>query len=284
MAKYVITAIIVTGTGVYAAVLIRDLVKNRSKIWGEPGRPLLIALVAPVIMFFATMGVSDFLMNTLFFQKMRLVDDKKLPGGLITAGIIPLSIVGIVYLLNAKVELSIIVVCMVCQTLGTIIGVRLVRGFSGTMVKRGVGIAMLVSSVFLVMRLLNVGAEGGGLYTFSVQKLVICGVLALFFGVCNMMGMGAKAPYMSLLLTLGLSSDAVLAVIMTACTMSSISGAIQFVRLDLYPRKIALLYTTFGLIGISIGFFFVTNLNQAVLQIIMLIIAVYTGTTMLFAR
>ena len=85
-----------------------------------------------------------------------------------------------------------------------------------------------------------------------------------------MMGMGAKAPYMSLLLTLGLSAECVLPVIMTACTMSAVSGAIQYVKRDLYQRKLALIYSIFGFIGIAFGFVFVTHLNPTALQTIML--------------
>jgi uncharacterized membrane protein YfcA len=282
--KFVLIGFLVLLHAIYAVLLARDLSKNRAKLRAEPGRTGLIAAVSPVILFIATLGVSDFVMNTLFFKKFNLVEDRRLPGALITSAALPLGAVAVVYLLRAEVDITIVAVCMLCQAAGATVGVRLVAGFDGTMIKKVVGVAMLVSAVFLALRLFGVGGTHGTLTSFSTPKLVLCGVCALFLGVCNMMGMGAKAPYMSLLLTLGLSPDCVLPVVMTACTMSAVSGAIQYVQRDLFPRKITLIYSTVGFVGIALGFLLVTNLNQTVLQAVMLLITVYTGVTMLLTR
>ncbi|MGE4483517.1 MAG: TSUP family transporter [Oscillospiraceae bacterium] len=284
MVKNVLVALIIVLLALYALVLIFDLIKNRDRIKGEPGSPLLIAFTAPVIMFIATLGVSDFVMNTLFFKKCGLVDDKRLPGSLITSASLPLGAVAVVYLLTADIDIKIIAVCMIFQGVGAIIGVRLVAGFDGALIGKIVGTAMLFSAVFLLSRLIGIGTTGGTLTTFPLGKLIICGVCAFFLGIFNMMGMGAKAPYMSLLLTLGLSAECVLPVIMTACTMSAVSGAVQYVKRDLYQRKLAIIYSTFGFIGIALGFIFVTHLNQTALQVMMLLITVYTGVSMLMHK
>lgn len=281
MLKYLLVAVIAVFIVAFAAVLWSDLARNREKIAQEPGNPILIAVMAPIIMFISTMGVSDFVLDTLFFEKCSLVDDKRLPGSLVASAALPLGVVSAVYLMTAVIDIKIIAVCMICQAAGAFIGVRLVDGFDGTLVKKLVAIAMLVSAVFLALRLFNIGGSGGELTTLPLYKLIICGICAFFLGIFNMMGMGAKAPYMSLLLTLGLSADGVLPVVMTACTMSAFFGGIQYVRRGLYQRKLALIYSTVGFVGIAAGFIFVMNLPQTALQIIMLAITVYTGVSML---
>ena len=69
MLKVGLAVVIGVMLAVFAAVLAADLLRHREKVGEEPGNPLLLCLVAPVVMFFATMGISDFVMNTLFFKK-----------------------------------------------------------------------------------------------------------------------------------------------------------------------------------------------------------------------
>ncbi len=281
MAKYIIVGVITVMYVFFAYLLFRDLWKNRASIKDEPGSLKLLGPVAPVVMFLATMGVSDIVVNTLFYNKCSLVDDKRLPGSLIVPGALPLGVVAIAYLITSSVDLKVVLTVAICQSLGAALGVRLVAGMKGTVIKKIIGAAMLLTAVFLLLRLAGIGTTGGSLTTFPPGKLIICGVCALLLGAFNMLGMGIKAPMMSLLLTLGLASSEVLAVILTACSFSAVSGGVQFIRRGLYQRRIALVYSTFGFIGIALGFLFVMNLNPMVLQIILLVITVYTGFDLL---
>lgn len=266
---------------VVAAVLAVDLFKNREKIGEEPGNPVLIALVAPVVLFFASMGISDFAMDTLFFKKCRLVDDKRLPGTLVCASTLPLGAASAAYILTVEVDFWLVVMGMVMQSVGAWLGVGLVSRLDGRKVKTCVAWAMLISSVFLLLRLVGVGGNGGNLTTLPLPRLLVFGVAAFFLGMGSMMAMGAKAPAMSVLLLLGLSPACVLPVIMSSCTASGISGGIRYIRQGLYQRKVVLLYATFGFLGVGAGFLFVMNLPQAVLQIVMMGIMIYTGISML---
>jgi len=279
MIRTLLVAFIILLLVLLSAALAADLWKNRRRIGEEPGSPWLIGAAAPVIMFLATMGVPDFVMDTLFFEKCRLVDDKRLPGSLVVSASVPLGVVSVVYLITAKLDIKIVLICMICQAIGATIGVKLVSRLDGARVKKTVGAAMLLSALFILIRIIGVG--GGNLTTLPAYKLVIMGFCAFFLGIGNMMGMGAKAPYMSILLMLGLSADCVLPIIMTACMMSSFFGGVQYIRRGLYQRKVALLYSTVGFIGIAAGFIFVTNLPQLALQLIMLAITIYVGISML---
>ena len=281
MLKVGLAAVIGVMLAVFAAVLAADLLRHRKEVAAEPGKPLTLMIAAPVVMFFATMGISDFVMNTLFFKKCDLVDDKRLPGTLVGTGSLPLGIVAVAYLLSAEVDMRLTAVCMVGQSLGAWLGVGLVAGLDGRRIKKCVAWAMLASAVFLLLRLAGVGGEGGNLTTFPLPVLLLCGVCAFFLGVGNMLGMGAKAPYLSLLLTLGLSPACVLPVVMPSCTMSGISGGIRYIRRGLYQRKLTLVYSIAGFVGVAAGFVFVMNLPQTILQVVMLGITVYTGISML---
>ena len=47
------------------------------------------------------------------------------------------------------------------------------------------------------------------------------------------------------------------------------------------PRKLTLVYSIAGFVGVAAGFVFVMNLPQTILQVVMLGITVYTGISML---
>ena len=281
MLKYAVTALLVVILAVFTVTLIRDLIRHRAEIRQEPGSLRLLALACPVIYFFATMGVSDFVMNTLFLRKFHLVDDKRLPGTMLAASTLPLCATAVIYALTAEVNFVLLLICIVCQGTGNFVGARLVDGFDGRRIKRLVGVAMLVSAVFLLLRLLGVGGDGGTLTTLPPAKMAILGVCAFLLGVGNMIGMGAKSPYFSLLLTIGLSAGSVLPLVMIACAASGAMGGYQCVRRGLYQRKVALMESTLGFIGVAAGSALALNLPQTALQLIMMAITVYTGVSML---
>ena len=52
MLKYILTAVIFLLIALFAAVLAVDLWRNRGKLRHEPGKPLLLCVMTPVIMFF----------------------------------------------------------------------------------------------------------------------------------------------------------------------------------------------------------------------------------------
>lgn len=281
MLKYGLLAVVVVLIATYTVVLFTDLWKNRETLTREPGNPALLCVTGPLILFLATLGISDFIINTLLFKKLRLVDDKRLPGTLVTCVGVPLGVVAIAHLMTTAVDLKLIATYMICQAAGSFIGVRAVSQLDGSRIKKVVGAAMLISAGFLVLRLFGVGGDGGTLTSLSVPKMIVCGVCAFFLGIGNMIGIGSKAPSLSLLLLMGLPASGALSVILSSCTAGGSLGSIQYVRKGLYQRKIALIYSTVGFIGIAAGFLLVMNLPQNVLQIVMIGISVYTGISML---
>lgn len=281
MLTYALLALMAVGLAGFAVVLARDLLAHREEMKKEPGTVPGLSLMAAAVMFFASMGISDFVMNTLLFKKFKLVDDKRLPGTLVGTGTLPLGVVAAAYLLSAQVDLRLTLICMAGQSLGAWLGVGLVAGLDGRRIKKCVAWAMLLSAAFLLLRLAGVGGEGGTLAVFPLPRLLFCGVCAFLLGVGNMLGMGAKAPYLSLLLMLGLPPAGVLAVVMPACTASGISGGIRYIRQGLYQRKAVLVYSLAGFVGVAAGFLFVMNLPEKVLQTVMMAIMIYTGVSML---
>ena len=88
----------INGGLVYAIVLIRDLFRNRAALRQAPGDWKVLSAVEFIVFFLCTIGVSDFLLNTLVIKKLRLADDKSLPSCLIASTIVPGALIAFSYL------------------------------------------------------------------------------------------------------------------------------------------------------------------------------------------
>ena len=204
-----------------------------------------------------------------------------MPGTLLTAAVIPGAIISILYISGGLVAISTLLCCIIAQSLGAVIGGRIVSNMNGAAVKRTMAIALLLSTFVLVAKLLFGNASGGSLYGFSTGTLLWLTPVYFVFGIINAMGFGVKAISMALLLTLGLSADCVLPVVLSSCGVGCCCGAVQYVKSGYYQRKIALTSSIAGTSGVFIGASFVTALSTDVLQWIMMVIMLYTAITML---
>ena len=86
---------------VYGIVILYGNVRNKEVFRSENGRFSLICFLEGVVYFCATLGISDFLLNTLVFRHLRLGEDRKLPGTLCAACLVPGAVIAC-FLLQAE--------------------------------------------------------------------------------------------------------------------------------------------------------------------------------------
>ena len=93
MGQRILGAVILAAGILYGLVILAGTYRNREQLrTGHGSLPLLAALEAAVF-FCASMGISDFLLNTLTAKKLRLTDDKTLPGTLVACGLTPGAVI-----------------------------------------------------------------------------------------------------------------------------------------------------------------------------------------------
>lgn len=276
-------AILVMGL-VYVSFLGPDLMKKREELRAEPGKNWQLALITFVIQFFATFGISDFAMSTPVYRGMKLVDDGRLPGTLVTAGCVPMTAISLLYISSVAIDPVTLVLCVVFQALGSILGVRLVSRLSAGVIRKSMGAAITVSAVVLLVRMVGYGGGGGTHLGFTAGTL--CWMLPVVFllGALNMIGFGVKAPLMALYLSMGLAPLTVLPLVMGGCCAGTLNGGVQYIRNGRYQRRIAAVSAVFGTAGVFLGTQFVELLNVTVLQWIMLGVMLYTAYTMLLKK
>lgn len=281
--KLLMAAILAMGL-IYIGFLVPDLRKKRDELRAEPGKNWQIALITFLIQMFATFGISDFAMSTPLYRGMKLVDDGRLPGTLVTAAGVPMTAISLLYISSVSIHPTTLALCVAAQALGSIVGVRLVSHLSAQVIRKSMGVAITVSAAVMLVKMVGFGAGGGTRLGFSAGML--CWMLPVVFllGAVNMIGFGVKAPLMALYLSMGLSPLAVLPLVMGGCCAGTLNGAVQYVRTGRYQRRIAAVSAVAGTAGVFLGAQFVEHMNVTVLQWIMLGVMLYTAYTMLIKK
>ncbi len=142
---------------------LRDLSKNRSEMSTEPGNPVVLGLWSAFVFFFSTFGISDFALSTIFYRKMKLIDDKKLPGTLNTQCVIPVAVMALAYITNISVDVKTLIVCIVAQVLGAYIGPKFVVRLKAETIRLIMGTGLFIAAAFIVAGLIGLMPQGGNL-------------------------------------------------------------------------------------------------------------------------
>lgn len=96
----VVLLFVIIINGLFAITFIRDLIKNKGEFMKEDGNPIIMAISSFIIFVLSTFGISDFAVSTVFYRKMKFVNDKKLPGTLNTQCVLPVAAMALIYIIN----------------------------------------------------------------------------------------------------------------------------------------------------------------------------------------
>lgn len=273
----IILLLIVLVNGAFAVMLIRDFMKHKEETFQEKGNNVFISIITAVIFFFSTFGVSDFALSTIIYRAKKLVSDKKIPGTVNAQCVIPVAAMALAYISVITVETKTLVVCIVAQVLGAFIGPRIVVKLPEQIIRRFIGAGLIIASFLVVAGKLGILPIGGEAVELTGVKLAGAAVLLFLFGALNNIGIGCYAPTMVSLYALGMSPAVTFPIMMGACTFSVATGSMQFVKFGEYSRKITLLSSIFGLVGVAAAVYIVKSLNLSMLMWVVAVVVFLAG-------
>lgn len=276
--------LIVLVNGLYAVRFVLDFLKHRKEAWAEPGSNFLLALWGALCFFLSTFGISDFALSTVLYRARKLVSDKKLPGTLNTQCAIPVAVMALAYISSITVEPKTLILLIVAQMAGAYIGPRFVVRLPAATIRTFMGIGLCLAAAFILAGKFNLVPSGGDATGLEGGKLILAVVLLALYGALNNVGIGSYAPTMATVYALGVNPAVAFPIMMGACTFSVPMGAMEFVRLGEYGRKITFFSSLFGIVGVLAAVYIVKSLNLSMLQWVVAAVVLYAGATMLFER
>lgn len=233
-----------------------------------------------------TLGIGTFATSTALFKTTKLVeDDKQIPATLSTAHVIPVLVEALCFITIVEVDLTTLLAMATASFLGAFIGTRITKNWDTRRVQRVLGILLIVAAMIMVYRMIaNPGAD----ISDSAHGLhgiwIFVGIVFNFtIGVLMTMGLGNYAPELIFFSMLGINPSVALPVMMLDAAVILAASSTEFIKSDRvhWPGVLGIIIG--GVFGVLTAAFFLSKLDINNFKILVVFIAIFTGTSLLRA-
>ncbi len=231
-----------------------------------------------------TLGIGTFATSTALFKATKLVeDDKKIPATLSTAHIIPVLIEALCFITIVEVNLTTLFVMAMASFLGAFVGTRITKNWNTRQVQRVLGILLIVAAFIMFYRLIaNPGASisesAHGLYGIWI---LVGAMFNFTIGILMTMGLGNYAPELIFFSMLGINPSVALPVMMLDAAVIMSASTTDFIKSGRvnWPGVLGIIIG--GSFGVLTAAFFLSKLDINHFKILIVFIALFTGTSLL---
>ena len=270
-AQRIIAIVLLLAGAAYAVVTLLDIRRNMDVFRNEKGKFSLFCVWEFIVYFFSTLGISDFLLNTIYFQRACKGDDKRLPGTLATGCLFPCVVIAFFLLqTDEPVSLKTLIPCSVAVVAGSMIGAKLVGKLDGRKIRKFLGYALIASMAALIVKIIVSRGTPGTLTGVTGWKLIFATVFCFLCGVVNMLGVPSKPAQTAMFLLMGVSPIHTLTIVLGICSFGPFGGVLSFVKSGEYHHKMVCAAIFAGTVGAVLGSLFAISLNAAVLNVILI--------------
>lgn len=257
----------------YGAAIVIIALKNKKEVQEEKGSWLLLGLGELLVYFIATLGISDFLQNTLLIRSQKLTEDKKLPGTLVACGLMPGAVIAFSLLqVENPVSLYTLLPCVLMVVLGSRAGAKLITRLDGAKIRKVMGLALIASFLVLLVRIIILGGAAGEAVSLGFWPMLPALLISFLWGVAGMLGIPMKPTGTALFLLLGLSPLSTLTMVLVIGCMAPLSGGIHILKKRLYHQKLAVASVLTGSLGALLGSLLAISISASLLNILLLIV------------
>jgi uncharacterized membrane protein YfcA len=233
--------------------------------------------------FLDTLGIGSFATTTAAFRVFRLVPDELIPGTLVAGLALPVVTEALLFISAVDVDpwqmTALIAVCVA----GGWIGAGIVSSLSRPAVQLGVGGALLVAGVFMMLGMLGWVPAGGTALDLAPPAFVLALLINFALGALLTLGVGNYAPSLVLFSFLGMDPTAAFPIMMGSGAFVATIAGVRFVTARRVHWRVAMGLTCGGIPGVVVAVWFVKSLPLAALRGLVLLVVVYASATLLRA-
>jgi uncharacterized membrane protein YfcA len=157
----------------------------------------------------------------------------------------------------------------------------MVAGMNRAAIQRGMGVALLVAAVLMMMTALNRFPGGGDALLLSGIKLVAAIVITFFLGALMTLGIGAYAPIMIMVSLLGMNPTAAFPIMMGSCAFLMPTAGFQFIRKAKYDVSAAVGLAIGGIPAVLVAALIVRSLPLTYVRWLVVVVVVYAAISLL---
>jgi uncharacterized membrane protein YfcA len=231
--------------------------------------------------FFDTLGIGSFATTTAMFRMGRLTDIHVLPGTLNVGHFLPTVTQALIYITIVRVDFPTLALLILAAVGGSWIGAVIVAGLPRRAVQRGMGIALLVAAVLMVLTALNRFPGGGDALALTGGKLILACAINFVLGALMTLGIGLYAPCMIMISLLGMNPTAAFPIMMGSCAFLMPTASVRFITKQKYDLRAALGLSLGGVPGVLLAAWIFTWLSVTYVRWLVVIVVLYTAISLL---
>jgi uncharacterized membrane protein YfcA len=272
--------------GLFLLIVVFTIVWWQSARAGRPvhRRPrLLTMLLGFVTLFFDTLGIGNFAPTTAIFKLTRMVRDELIPGTLNVSTTIPAAIEAFAFMTAIAVDPFTLALLVPIGTLGSWLGGRVVSQLPRRPIQIGMGIALMVGAVFMLLTTLRLIPGGGDAIGFSGGTLAVAAVVNFALGGLCALGIGSYAPSLLVFSLMGMNPRSAFPIMMGSAAYMLGAASLGFVRAGRYDGSVALGITLGGIPGVLLAAFVVKSLPLEAIRWLVIAVVLYASLSMLNA-
>jgi uncharacterized membrane protein YfcA len=233
--------------------------------------------------FFDTLGIGSFATTTAIFRHWKLVRDERIPGTLNVGHTLPTIAQAFIFTTLVPVEARTLIAMIAAAVLGAWLGAGAVARLPRRGVQFGMGLALVGAAALTGAQALGVIPGGGSALALDGSRFVI-GLLGNFvLGALMTIGIGLYGPCLILVALLGMDPKAAFPIMMGSCAFLMPVASARFVRARAYDRGVALGLLLGGIPAVLVAAYLVKSLPLTAVRWLVVVVVLYTATTLLLA-
>jgi uncharacterized membrane protein YfcA len=231
--------------------------------------------------FLDTLGIGSFATTTTLFRLRKLVADENIPGTLNVGHALPTVVQALIYITIVEVDFTTLTLLIVAAIGGSWIGAEIVAGLPRRTIQRGMGIALLVAAVLMILTALNRFPGGGTELGLTNGKLIAGVGINFALGALMTLGIGLYAPCMIMVSLLGMNPTAAFPIMMGSCAFLMPIAGSQFIRKEKYDLRASMGLAIGGIPGVLIAALIVGSLPLNWVRWLVVVVVVYAAISLL---
>ena len=226
----------------------------------KPGTSPAALTTGAVTNFFDTLGIGSFAPTTALIKFFKLTSDEQIPGTLNVGHAPPTIIQALVFISLVKVDVSLLICCIVAAVIGSLLGARIVSRLPVRAIRLGMGGALLVAAGIFISRNIGVLPGGGDAIALAGAAFAIAVALHFAYGALMTLGIGLYAPSLISLSILGMDPRAAFPIMMGACAFLMPAASLQFIKARRFDPRLALGLAIGGVPAVLVAAFIVKEM------------------------
>lgn len=248
----------------------------------RPPRPVP-SLIGFVTLFFDTLGIGNYAPTTAIFKLTGMVRDELIPGTLNVGSSIPVAIEAFAFMTVVAVDPVTIALLVPVGTVGGWAGGHVVSRLPRRPIQIGMGFALLVGAVFMLLTTLGLIPGGGDAIGYSGATLVVAAAATFVLCGLNALGIGSYAPSLLVYSLLGMNPRAAFPIMMGSAACGLPAAGMRFARSGRFDGSMALALTLGGIPGVLLAAYVVKSLPLTTIRWLVVVVVLYAALSMLNA-